>query len=91
MPAQETVADLYGQLPRTCLIEPPVPTEAPLTRRDQQLVEAAATILSEAEEGGKAVSQANLARRLRAAGHTIGNDRLAWLADATQRYRKRGG
>jgi hypothetical protein len=58
----------------------PTPEEDPLSPRDRELIEAASAIFGEAGARGEKVSQANLARRLRAAGHSIGNDRLRWLS-----------
>ena len=52
----------------------------PLSPHDRKLIEAASVIFGEAGARGETVSQANLARRLRAAGHSIGNDRLRWLS-----------
>jgi hypothetical protein len=62
----------------------PTPPIAPLNIRDQQLVDHARAILCEAKRHGTAVSQAALGRRLRAAGHTVGNDRLNWLMTAAR-------
>jgi Protein of unknown function (DUF2637) len=58
----------------------PMPEEDPLSPHDRRLIEAAGIIFGEAGARGETVSQANLARRLRAAGHSIGNDRLRWLS-----------
>jgi hypothetical protein len=55
-------------------------TDGPqLSSRDEQLVQAASAILSNAQDRGQTISQAALGRMLRAAGHTVGNDRLSWL------------
>jgi hypothetical protein len=58
---------------------PATPPRSALSGRDQQLVDKASTILRQASDQGIAVSQAALGRQLRAAGHTVGNDRLHWL------------
>jgi len=58
---------------------PATPPRSALSGRDQQLVDDASTILRQASDQGIAVSQAALGRQLRAAGHTVGNDRLHWL------------
>jgi hypothetical protein len=71
--------DLLAQLPRRCLVELPKPTATPLSDSDERLINAATVILREASGQGKAISQAALARKLRADGHSIGNDRLRWL------------
>jgi hypothetical protein len=55
-----------------------------LDERDMKLVEAAAAILREADERGIRLSQMALARRLRALGMSIPNQRLRWLAMAAR-------
>ena len=66
------------------------PLPLPLSRNgrqptcsDHDLVVAAAHIIGEAREGGTGLSQAALARRLRAQGFHIANERLRWLAAAS--------
>jgi hypothetical protein len=68
-------------LPDTTPDEAPV-TAAPLTERDQRLLTAATAIVKNADAKGLSVSQASLARQLRARGLTVANQRLAWLAAA---------
>jgi TPR repeat protein len=65
-------------------IEPPKPTAAPISAADKRLLEAAAAILRDAHRQGNAISQSALAKRLRASGHSIANDRLAWLIRTAQ-------
>jgi hypothetical protein len=48
-----------------------------LSERDRQLVQAASAILRDAEDRGTPLSQAALARQLRAQGLAIANERLA--------------
>ncbi len=50
---------------------------------DGPLIEAAAAIVLEARKRGVRLSQAELARQLRACGLSIANDRLRWLAGAS--------
>jgi hypothetical protein len=47
--------------------------------RDRQLVRKAREILQDSERQGARLGQIALAKRLRAEGHAIANDRLAWL------------
>ncbi|GII34636.1 DUF2637 domain-containing protein [Planotetraspora mira] len=47
---------------------------------DDQLIQAAQTIVSQAEQQGVRLSQMDLAAQLRAQGHRIANERLRWLA-----------
>jgi hypothetical protein len=47
---------------------------------DSPLVDAAVRIVSQARHQGARISQADLARQLRAEGYSIANDRLRWLA-----------
>jgi hypothetical protein len=56
----------------------------PLNERDVKLVDAAAGILREADQQGIQLSQAMLARRIRARGLSIPNQRLGWLAAAAR-------
>ena len=49
---------------------------------DGELVDAARSIIAEAERRGVRLTQAALARGVRAQGHRIANDRLRWLASA---------
>ncbi len=51
--------------------------------QDDRLIEAAREILNEASQDGVRLSQSALARRLRARGHRIANERLRWLAATT--------
>jgi hypothetical protein len=55
-----------------------------LNERDTKLVDAAAGILREAGRQGIQLSQAMLARRIRARGLSIPNQRLGWLAAAAR-------
>jgi hypothetical protein len=65
-----------------CLTEPPKPA-ALTTEQDRKLVDAAADILHDARKQGIRLSQAALARQLRARGHSIANQRLRWLTSTT--------
>ncbi|GII96359.1 DUF2637 domain-containing protein [Sinosporangium siamense] len=56
--------------------------EMPAQDRDEQLVQAAHSILAEAEQSGVRLSQMDLAAQLRAQGYRIANERLRWLATA---------
>jgi len=49
---------------------------------DSELVDAARSIIADAERHGVRLTQAALARGVRAQGHRIANDRLRWLASA---------
>jgi len=49
---------------------------------DGELVDAARSIIADAERRGVRLTQAALARGVRAQGHRIANDRLRWLASA---------
>ncbi len=49
---------------------------------DGELVDAARSVIAEAERRGVRLTQAALARGVRAQGHRIANDRLRWLASA---------
>ncbi|GAA1276868.1 hypothetical protein Psi02_00050 [Planotetraspora silvatica] len=55
---------------------------SPLSQQDgdDQLIQAAQTIVSQAEQRGIRLSQMDLAAQLRAQGHRIANERLRWLA-----------
>jgi hypothetical protein len=55
-------------------------TPQPQDDTDDQLIQAAQAIVSEAEQRGVRLSQMDLAARLRAQGHRIANERLRWLA-----------
>ena len=48
--------------------------------RDGPLIEAATGLVAQARLRGDGLSQAALARQLRAEGYRIANDRLRWLA-----------
>ncbi len=61
---------------------PPAP--GPNIERDQRLVTAATNLMRAAERQGKTISQAELARRLRARGLSIPNERLRWLVTAVK-------
>lgn len=65
-------------------IEPPADLPAQLSERDRQLVQAASAILRDAEDKRTPLSQAALARQLRAQGLGIANERLGWLIQATR-------
>jgi hypothetical protein len=69
---------LRSLLPQQCLIEPPKPINTP-NDRDRLLITTATEILRDASRQGTRLTQAALARRLRAQGHAIANDRLRWL------------
>ena len=60
----------------------------PLNERDTELVDAAADILRDADRHGIQLSQTMLAKRIRARGLSIPNQRLGWLA-ATARAHAR--
>ncbi len=47
---------------------------------DDPLLDAAARVVAQARQQGVRISQAELARQLRAEGYSIANDRLRWLA-----------
>jgi len=49
-------------------------------RRDGSLIEGAARLVAAARLRGNRLSQAELARQLRAEGYSIANGRLRWLA-----------
>jgi hypothetical protein len=66
-------------LPARCTVEPPRHPTTQLTERDRRLVEAASAILRQARHDGRRLSQADLARRMRAQGKPIANERLRWL------------
>jgi len=51
--------------------------------RDSSLIDAAVRVVAQAEMAGGHLSQAALARQLRAQGYSIANDRLRWLATAS--------
>jgi hypothetical protein len=53
-----------------------------LSDANQRLVEVATSILWDAQRQGNRLSQAALARRMRAQGQPIANDRLRWLVQA---------
>jgi len=55
-----------------------------MSEHDKRLVIAAAEILHGTEEQGIQLSQARLARQMRARGLTIPNQRLRWLAVAAR-------
>ena len=65
-------------------IAPPFPAGFPPPSRnghgDRALIDAAARFVAQAREEGDRLSQAALARRLRAEGFHIANERLRWLA-----------
>jgi Protein of unknown function (DUF2637) len=56
----------------------------PLNERDTRLVDAAAAIVRDADRQGIQMSQAMLAKRIRARGLSIPNQRLGWLAAAAR-------
>jgi hypothetical protein len=56
----------------------------PLNERDTKLVDAAADVVREADRQGIQLSQAMLARRIRAGGLSIPNQRLGWLGAAAR-------
>jgi hypothetical protein len=63
-------------------IDPPATLPAQLSERDRQLVQAASAILRDAQDKETPLSQAALARELRAQGLAIANERLGWLIQA---------
>jgi hypothetical protein len=75
---------ILGFLPNKHAVEidPPATLPAQLSERDRQLVRAASAILRAAKDKGDSLSQASLARELRAQGHAIANERLGWLIQA---------
>jgi Protein of unknown function (DUF2637) len=81
LPAAATLpaSDLLSQLPARCTVAPPKSAAVPVSDSDKLLLGAAAAILQDADRRGKPISQAALARKLRASGHSIANDRLGWL------------
>lgn len=78
-------ASLVRLLPRQCLIAPPSSTVIPVSERDRSLIETAAAILRDADRRGRRLSQAALARQIRAQGQPIANERLRWLMTAARR------
>ena len=64
-------------LPVACLVPRP---QCDPGGRDSSLIDRAAGIVAQARLQGGPVSQASLARQLRAEGYSIANDRLRWLA-----------
>jgi hypothetical protein len=77
---------ILGFLPKkhTVEIDPPATLPTQLNERDRQLVQAASAILRAAQDNGGSLSQAALARQLRAQGHAIANERLGWLIQAAE-------
>ena len=69
--------------PRPHLVALPHDTDT-LNDRDVKLVDAAVAIIREAGQHGTQLSQATLARRLRARGLSIPNQRLSWLTAAAR-------
>jgi urease gamma subunit len=67
--------------PVTAAAELPKP-ETATSEQDRELVAAATEILRNAREHGIRLSQTELARQLRARGHSIANQRLHWLTTA---------
>lgn len=61
---------------------PPVEPQSSADERDRLLIQKAAEIMQDAERQGTRLSQTALAKRLRAQGHAIANDRLGWLVAA---------
>lgn len=59
------------------------PRRTRLSRIDAQLIGAAEEIVREARRDGTRLSQAALASKLRARGHTVANARLHWLMTTT--------
>lgn len=85
-PAQasaKTGSPAISTQPDASVMEPSVAV-APLTEHDQRLLAAATDIARKAGAQGRALSQASLARQLRALGLTVANQRLAWLAAAVR-------
>jgi hypothetical protein len=61
---------------------PPFQPPGPTSRSDP-VIDAAARIVADARLRGIRLSQAEMARQLRAEGHRIANDRLRWLATSS--------
>ena len=80
-PVAEITAGPAGDSPRPR-------QEGTLNERDAKLIDAAVTIVRDADIRGIRLSQTALARRLRALGMSIPNQRLRWLA-ATAKARAR--
>ena len=68
-------AGLENTLPR-------IEAQAGLSARDQRLVETATAVIRKAEQDGHHLSQAALARQMRARGQSVANERLRWLMNA---------
>jgi len=83
--AAETMAITVNSRPRLAAL--PQSTD-PLNERDTKLVHVAADILRDADRHGIQLSQTMLAKRIRARGLSIPNQRLGWLA-ATARGQAR--
>jgi hypothetical protein len=83
--AAETMAVTGSSRPRLAAL--PQSTD-PLNERDTKLMDAAAGILREADRQGIQLSQTMLAKRIRARGLSIPNQRLGWLT-ATARAHAR--
>lgn len=69
-------------LPQHCLVAPPASTAQPLSERDRRLVETARATIRQAQAQGPRLSQAALARQIRAQGQPVANERLRWLMTA---------
>jgi hypothetical protein len=70
----------YAALAPTALLAGPHPARPGPAGRDRTLIDVATRIVAQAGLQGDRLSQAALARQLRAEGYTIANDRLRWLA-----------
>jgi hypothetical protein len=82
-PAAETMA--VNSRPRLAALPQ---SSDPLNERDTRLIDAAVGIVQDADRHGIQLSQAMLAKRIRARGLSIPNQRLGWLA-ATARAQAR--
>ena len=62
------------------IVATPVTELTASTEQDRELVKTATEIVRDAKQRGVRLSQAALARQLRARGHSIANHRLRWLS-----------
>jgi len=88
-PAWTALNGLAGRAaPGTGHPAPPAARQRPHRQRpgdrDSSLIDAAVRVVAQARTAGGHLSQAALARQLRAQGYSIANDRLRWLATASR-------